>query len=66
MDFDLTCFSKNHYEIIEKRIEFFIINLKCFEKVHIYERKFSNRIIMIQKCGIKNYVRLMFLLGEPL
>ena len=50
MDFDLTCFSKNHYEIIEKRIEFFIINLKCFEKVHIYERKFSNRIIMIQKC----------------
>ena len=60
-------FKNYYYEIIEKRIEFFfIINLKCFKKVHKYEREFSNRIIMIQKCGIKDYVRLMFLLGEPL
>ncbi len=66
MELELTCFSKNYYKIIEKRIEFFIINLKCFKKVHKYEREFSNRIIMIQKCGIKDYVRLMFLLGEPL
>lgn len=66
MDLELTCFSKNHYEIIEKRIEFFMINLHCFKKVHKYERDFSNRVTMILNYGIENYVRLMFLLGEPL
>ena len=66
MNLELTCFSKTHTKIIEKRIEFFIINLYCFKKVHKYEREFSNRVTLILKYGIENYVRLMFLLGEPL
>jgi len=66
MNLELTCYSKTHTEIIKKRIEFFIINLRCFKKVHKYEQEFSNRVTMILKYGIENYVRLMFLLGEPL
>lgn len=66
MELELKCFSKSYREIIEKRIEFFMINLKCFKKVHRYKREFSNRDTMIKKYGIENYVRLMFLMGEPL
>lgn len=63
---ELTNFSKNQENILKERLNFFIINLKCFKKVHKYEQNYMKKVKIINLYGIKDYVRLKYLLGEPL
>ena len=63
---ELTNFSKNQENILKERLNFFIINLKCFKKVHKYEKDYMKKIKIINSIGIENYIRLKYLLGEPL
>ena len=66
MHLEIIDFTKNQQEIIEERLNFFIINLQCFKKVHKYQLDYMKKINIINSYGIKDYVRLKYLLGEPL
>jgi len=59
---EVTCFSKNSHTIINERHELFRLKLKCYS-LWCKNKKF---IYNIRRYNIRDYVRLMFLLGEPL
>lgn len=63
---ELIDYSKNQKNILKERLNFFIINLKCFKKLHNYDKKYIEKIRIINLFGIEDYVRLKYLLCEPL
>jgi len=59
---ELTSFSKNHDDIIKERVEWLIIKIYSFyprlETIHFLKN--------VSKLDLYNYVRLKFIMGEPL
>ena len=47
MYLEIIDFTKNQQEIIEERLNFFIINLQCFKKVHKYQLDYMKKINII-------------------
>lgn len=59
---ELTSFSKNQDDIIKERVEWLIIKINCF--YHTLETR--HFLKNVTKLDLYNYVRLKFIMGEPL
>ena len=58
----LLSFAENERSIINERIKLFMIKIECFSTWN----KTKNFIINMKHYNIQDYVRLKYLLGEPL
>jgi len=58
----LTSFAENENKVIEERIKLFVIKLQCYHNWN----KTKKFIVNMKRYNIPDYVRLKYLLGEPL
>ena len=58
----LMSFAETENKVIEERIKLFVIKIQCYRNWN----KTKKFIVNMKRYNIRDYVRLKYLLGEPL